>query len=390
MYNVINSERIPVKLWLDDLEGKAMEQALNLAKLPFAFHHVAIMPDGHCGYGMPIGGVLATFDVVIPNAVGVDIGCGMRAVRTSIKEYDAERLKKVKALIQERIPVGFNHHKDKQTWDKFQDAPELNIVQQELQSAQYQLGTLGGGNHFMEIQADLNGHVWLMLHSGSRNFGLKIANYYHNIAKDRCTRWYSEIPDPDLAFLPKDTPEYAEYMDAMLYALEFAEESRARMMIAMISAVTDVFPTAMFDDPIDVHHNYARYEHHFGKNVIVHRKGATSAQEDELGIIPGSQGTASYIVRGLGNPESFMSCSHGAGRCMGRKEAQRTLNLANEIKRLDDAGVIHDICTTQDLDEAAGSYKDIDAVMAHQTDLVRVVEVLKPLAVIKAKTKTNQ
>lgn len=384
MKQVITSERLPIKLWLDDIEAGAMEQVVNLARLPFAFHHIAIMPDAHQGYGMPIGGVMATTGTIVPNAVGVDIGCGMCAVRSTLGEYDTDRLKQVMGLIRDRIPVGFNHHKDKQEWTGFADAPDIPIIKQELQAAHYQLGTLGGGNHFLEIQRADDGRVWLMLHSGSRNFGLKIAKQYHDTARRFCELWFSQISDPELAFLPIETSDAKEYMAAMNFALRFALESRARMMAAMMQSLSDVFTGTTFEEPINVHHNYARFESHFGKNVIVHRKGATSARTGEAGIIPGSQGTASHIVRGLGNPESFTSCSHGAGRRMGRKQASRELSLEGEIKRLNDAGVIHGIRSVKDLDEAAGAYKDIGVVMANQADLVEIVTTLKPLAVVKA------
>jgi tRNA-splicing ligase RtcB len=383
---VITTERIPIKLWLDDIEDSAMEQVLNLAKLPFAYHHIAIMPDAHTGYGMPIGGVMATEGVVVPNAVGVDIGCGMCAVKSSleVKDADIDGLKKVMGLIRKRVPVGFDHHKDIQEWDGFKNAPDVPIIRQELQAASHQLGTLGGGNHFIEVQRSEDGYVCLMLHSGSRNFGLKIANAYHEKARNFCEMWFSQIPDPELSFLPIETSEAKEYMEAMNFALLFAFESRARMMAEVMCSLSEVFVGTTFGEIINVHHNYARYEAHYGKNVIVHRKGSTSARIGEAGIIPGSQGTASHIVRGLGNPESFTSCSHGAGRRMGRKQACRELSLEGEIKRLDDAGVIHGIRHQKDLDEAAGAYKDIGIVMANQADLVDIVTTLKPLAVIKA------
>lgn len=384
MEKVITSERIPVKLWLSDIEDGAMVQAVNLARLPFAFHHIAIMPDAHQGYGMPIGGVLATSRAVVPNAVGVDIGCGMCAVRTSLTEYYSDPLKVAMGEIRKRVPVGFNHHSEKQEWEGFSRAVDVPVVKKELQAAAYQIGTLGGGNHFMEIQYGDDGRVWLMLHSGSRNFGLKIANEFHAKAKALCEKFHSCIPDPDLAFLPLGTQEADDYLAAMDYALSFALESRLRMISAMKESIRVAFGAVEFEDPINVHHNYARMENHFGHNVMVHRKGATSAKAGELGLIPGSQGTASYVVRGLGNPESFQSCSHGAGRKMGRKQACRELSLADEVKRLDDMGVIHGIRSEKDLDEAAGAYKDIDLVMANQADLVEVVTKLRPLAVIKA------
>jgi tRNA-splicing ligase RtcB len=252
-----------------------------------------------------------------------------------------------------------------------------------LGKAKYQLGTLGGGNHFIEIQKGDDGYIWIMLHSGSRNFGLKIANVYHKKASALCSKWYSYLPDKDLAFLPIDTPEAKEYLEAMDYALSFAKENRYLMMNNIKTCFRDVISNIAYGDLTDVHHNYANMENHFGTNVMVHRKGATSAKLGEKGIIPGSQGTASYIVEGLGNPQSFMSCSHGAGRKMGRKQASRELNLKNEIEKLDAQGIIHSIRTKDDLDEASGAYKDIDVVMRNQEDLVKILVKLKPIAVIK-------
>jgi tRNA-splicing ligase RtcB len=361
-----------------------MAQALNLAKLPFAFHHIALMPDAHSGYGMPIGGVLATEGVVLPFCVGMDIGCGVRAVRTSLSETSPAGLQRVVDLIRERVPTGFAHHADKQGWVGFDEAPAIKAVLDELEPARYQLGTLGGGNHFMSLLRGGGGNVRLMVHSGSRNFGLKLANHYHALANQLCARWRSALPDPDLAFLPLDTAEGEEYMVAMRYAADFARESRGRIMLAMQRAVEEVFPGTSFEAGIDVMHNYARIERYFGHNVVVHRKGATSARLGELGIIPGSKGTNSYIVAGLGNPESFMSCSHGAGRKMGRKQAKLQLNLQDEIERLNSLGIIHNLRSAEGLDEAVGAYKDIEQVMADQADLVRVVEPLTPLASVMA------
>jgi tRNA-splicing ligase RtcB len=379
----VEGKRIPVKLWLDDIDDGAMQQAMNLSALPFAFHHIAIMADSHFGYGMPIGGVMTTEDVIVPNAVGVDIGCGMAIAETGFNTLDQETLKQIMAEIRKRIPVGFAHHPEKKRWAGFDGAPDIAVIQQELNAAHYQLGTLGGGNHFIEIQKGSDGAVWVMLHSGSRNFGLKIAREYHNKAKELCARWYSDLPTPDLSFLPLESPEGQEYFAAMEYALDFARENRLRMMEAIEESLEEITGRGFCGETFDIHHNYAVMEHHFGHNVIVHRKGAVKAYAGDQGIIPGSQGTASYIVKGLGNPESFMSSSHGAGRRLGRAAAQRELSLEDEKRKLDERGIIHSIRNVKDLDEAAGAYKDIDVVMANQEDLVEIVVRLKPLAVIK-------
>lgn len=389
--NVWKPERgIPIKSWCEDLEDGAKQQAENLSKHPSMFHHVALMPDCHQGYGMPIGGVIASEDV-IPNAVGVDIGCGMLAVQTDLQTAALSEgvLKQIMGQVREAIPVGFSHHKEKQPWDAWRNAPNLHIVQQELQKATYQLGTLGGGNHFIELQESTTGHLWLMIHSGSRNFGYKIAKHYNALAQELCTRYHSVVcpfvGEDGLAFLPHGSEEAEEYIEAMGYALAFAEENRSQMMIALTRIVTGVTGAGLLDS-INIHHNYAVMENHFGSNVWIHRKGATAARNGQLGIIPGSMGTSSYIVSGLGNCESFQSCSHGAGRCMGRKEASRTLAIEDCNKAME--GILfgrwgNDRKGNPDLGEAPQAYKDIDVVMAAQADLVEVVEKLRPLAVIK-------
>ena len=377
---ILISEKIPVKMWLNEIEVEAENQAKDLANLPFAFKHIAIMPDSHLGYGMPIGGVMATNQVIVPNAVGVDIGCGMMAVKTDLKEIAVEGLKEIMGKVRKSIPLGFNHHKEKQEWSGFDNAPDIEVIQKELNSSRYQIGTLGGGNHFIEIQKGNDGHIWLMIHSGSRNFGLKTATEYHNKAKKLCERWQSDIPNSDLSFLPMDTKAGKEYFKAMNYALEFAYANRDLMMTRFMSVVKEVTNGSELER-INIHHNYAALENHFGKNVLVHRKGATKATQGLIGIIPGSMGSKSYIVEGLGNPESFKSCSHGAGRRMGRKEAIRTLNLEEEQLKMKD--VIGKPRSQQDLEEAPGAYKDIIEVMANQTDLVKIKVELSPLAVIK-------
>ncbi len=396
MKYVIATEQKPIKLWLDDIEAGALAQAKNLANLPFVFRHIAIMPDSHQGYGMPIGGVMAAQGVVVPNAVGVDIGCGMCAVKTSLPGLDQNTLKKImggskefKGGIRACIPVGFNHHSKRQDESLMPsgvdfDDMRMPIVKREFYSALKQIGTLGGGNHFIEIQQGDDGFVWLMIHSGSRNLGFQVAHHYNDLAVALNEKWRIPVPKEwQLASLPLDTEEGQAYLDEMQYCVDFALASRSLMMERVKRCIAEVVGDVVFDDTINIAHNYAAMEHHFGTNVMIHRKGATKAYPGQFGIIPGSQGTASYIVQGKGAPESFMSCSHGAGRKMGRKQAQRELNLDVEKERLDALGVIHAIRTQNDLDEAAGAYKDISVVMENQADLVDIAVELRPLAVIK-------
>jgi len=389
MQKVISTENIPIKLWLDDAEEGAIKQALNLANLPFAFSHICLMPDTHQGYGMPIGGVLATNNVIIPNAVGVDIGCGMCAVKTNIEadSLEREQLTQIMAGIRELIPLGFKHHKERQDESLMPQGytlDEMKIVKREYAAALKQLGTLGGGNHFIELQRAGDGFLWIMVHSGSRNFGLQVAEYYNKIAKKLNAIYYSSVDaKADLAFLPFETDEAHAYYKEMRYCTEFALANRKLMMERIQEVVSAALTNIVYDPVINIAHNYAAWEKHFDTKVIVHRKGATSAKQGETGIIPGSQGTKSYIVEGLGNPDSFMSCSHGAGRVMSRKAAIRNLDLDEEKRKLDELGVIHSIRHKSDLEEASSAYKDISQVMALQGDLVKIVVELSPLAVVK-------
>ena len=380
----------PIKIWAKYVDTHAMKEIFNLSTLPFVFHHLAFMPDVHGGKGMPIGGVLATKSVVIPNAVGVDIGCGMCAVKTSLKVADipSEILRKqILRGIRKQIPLGFDHHKEAQDeayMPQGFDIDKMTVVKRQYVSATKQVGTLGGGNHFLELQKDTEGTLWVMIHSGSRNLGAQVGSFYNEKAKVLNKRWFSNVdPDIDMAFLPMQTDEAHAYWDEMNYCIEFALCNRKLMMERICQTIGDVYPDAQFEPMINIAHNYAVWENHFDENCIVHRKGATRAHVGEIGIIPGSQGSKSYIVEGLGNIDSFQSCSHGAGRAMSRTEAVRSLSLEAEVAKLEAQGIIHAIRGQKDLEEAAGAYKDIDEVMANQTDLVKIVTDLFPVAVIK-------
>ena len=388
MNQVIITERIPLKIWGTNIEESAMVQARNVANLPFAFKHIPIMADAHAGFGCPIGTVCATEGVVVPAIVGVDISCGVIAQETSIKHLGVAKIKTIMNDIRNAIPVGIKSHKDPQDGMPEIDEEEYKnpIILREWNKAKKSLGTLGGGNHFIELQYSTDGYLWIMIHSGSRNLGKQVADHYNKIAKEMNAKYFSTVEKGyDLAFLPLETWKAQCYLKEMEYCIKYAEANRVIMMNKVCEIIQNNVAMVSFTGKtfIHVNHNYARMEHHFGKNLLVHRKGATSAREGELGIIPGSQGTKSYIVRGKGNPESFMSCSHGAGRAMGRKQAQRNLNLEAEIRKLDDQGIIHGIRNEKDLDEAAGAYKDISIVMKNQEDLVEIVTELSSIGVIK-------
>lgn len=390
MIKTISTEKNPIKLWLEDIDHDTLQQAKNLANLPFLHHHVAIMPDAHVGYGMPIGGVAATKDVVIPNAVGVDIGCGICAAQTSLPHLEKTQLKKILKAIRQTVPLGFKHHKKAQQKNKMPKISgklteeELPVVSREYENSRMQLGTLGGGNHFIEMQRGDDGYIWLMIHSGSRNIGYQVANHYNRLAAKFNLAHGAKIPAKwQLDYLPMQSEAGQRYLQEMNYCVQFAAANRRTMMHKFKEIVQDFEPSVSFSPAFDVAHNYASLEHHFGQEVLVHRKGATRANKGETGIIPGSQGSTSYIVRGLGNKESFCSCSHGAGRRLGRKQAQRQLNLKDEVQRLEQQGILHAIRHKKDLDEATGAYKNITKVMDNQRDLVKIITTLKPLAVVK-------
>lgn len=397
----------PIKIWLENkeaLEDSCLEQANNLSKLPFIHKWVALMPDTHTGKGMPIGGVIATEKVIIPNAVGVDIGCGMSFVQTNL---EAKLLKDtmtgngtlVQAIIGDilrNIPVGFSHQKEKQpskvldeamaNVDKYQ-VPELIT---EIEKGYYQLGTLGGGNHFIELQEDEDGKLCIMLHTGSRHFGYKICNHFHNLARELNDKWFSSVPDHyRLAFLPVDTKEGKSYIDWMNLALDFAYENREHMMINIMNIVNQwskkhLNITPEYTMPINCHHNYAAIENHYDKNVWVHRKGAIRAGEGDLGIIPGAMGSYSYIVKGKGNPESFMSCSHGAGRRMSRKKAMESFTIENVVLDLREQNVVIGKRSKKDIaEESRFAYKDIDVVIKNELDLIEPIKKMKTIGVVK-------
>lgn len=379
--------------WCENPEEGAIIQARKIAEHPWLVGNVCLMPDTHEGYGMPIGGVVALENAICPNMVGVDIGCGMLAVKTSLTEITTDQLKAIlggskenKGGIRANIPLGFDHQKKDVEHPLF-NAPlwdETYVCKQELSSARRQLGTLGGGNHFIEIQRGDDGHIWFMIHSGSRNLGYKVAKYYNEKAVEMCRLWkHNDIVCNELAILPKGTDEFDAYLREMNLCLEFAYENRQMIAHVIKQEFRRVIPEVDFIDMINIHHNYASIEHHYGRDVWVHRKGATLARENTIGIIPGSQGTASYIVKGKGNEASLCSCSHGAGRKMSRKKAQENLSLEEEKRKMDEKGILHAIRGKSDLDEAAGAYKDIDVVMEEQKDLVDILVKLEPLAVVK-------
>lgn len=402
------SGNYPLKVWLKsekDLENTCMEQAGHLIQLPFLHKWVCLMPDTHAGMGMPIGGVIAAKNVIIPNAVGVDIGCGMAYTGTGIpvgvlKETMTGNGNLIQGMIGDilrNIPVGFAHHKTPMpSYTMDQAMEELSKYEKDkellgqLEAGYYQIGTLGGGNHFIELQEDDKGFLSVMIHSGSRHFGKSVCDYFHQKARALNSRWYSRVPDEyRLAFLPVDTEEGRAYLDWMNLSMAFARENREKMMLAVkavlekwIGKHTDL--TLEYKDEINCHHNYAALENHYGENVWVHRKGAVRARNGELTVIPGAMGSYSYVVMGLGNPESFCSSSHGAGRAYSRKGAMAAFTCEEVMVDLKDRGVILGKKSKRDVaEESRFAYKDIDEVMANQSDLVTPVKRLRTIGVVK-------
>ncbi len=393
--HVITENRVPVKIWTDEVDERSMEQLGNIAKMPFIHHHVAAMPDVHLGIGATIGSVIATHKAIIPAAVGVDIGCGMLACRLSITANDLDEvaLKKVFDQISRDVPVGRAQHQDKRA---LVDAampfePRLTVMLQKhpqlLKSfGQFskwinQMGSLGGGNHFIEVCLDEESRVWMMLHSGSRGIGNAMADYFIKLARQDMERWMINLPDRDLAYFPEGSEHFADYVEAVMWAQEYAARNRQCMADLVLAAMRKHLPPfEVTSEVVNCHHNYVDIEHHYGADVFVTRKGAIRAREGDLGIIPGSMGARSFIVQGKGNPESFCSCSHGAGRKMSRTQAEREFTEADLAQQTEgvvcrkDKGVI---------DEIPGAYKDIDQVMRNQSDLVDILHTLKQVVCVK-------
>ena len=390
-----------LRIWApeNEIEPQALAQLKNTASLPWVFHHVAAMPDVHWGMGATVGSVIAMKDAVSPAAVGVDIGCGMAAVRMDLTASDLpDSLADLRHEIERSIPVGFNWHNDvdeammnrhRSLWDSYEDLAPSARGGARFRRATQQMGTLGGGNHFIELCIDEDGAVWFMVHSGSRGVGNKLATYHISIAKSLAHN--DGLPDPDLSVFLAGTPEMAAYRNDLYWAQEYALQNRQEMIRTLSGVMLRAFPQLSmpgdestdhlaFDEPVMCHHNYVAEETHYGEKVFLTRKGAISADEGELGIIPGSMGTKSFIVKGLGCEESFRSASHGAGRRMSRNKAKKTFtldDLAAQTKGVE--------CRTDKdvLDEIPGAYKDIDKVMGYQADLVEILHELRPVLCVK-------
>lgn len=405
-YTVDSSQRTPIKMWTNGVpvEDQAAAQLRNVASLPFIHKHVAVMPDVHWGMGATVGSVIPTKGAIVPAAVGVDIGCGMIAQRTSLTASDLpDSLADMRSAIEAAVPHGRTDNggaNDRGAWgnlpddvaetllasglmDRFnsllKDRPKLS--RWTLERISRHVGTLGSGNHFVEVCLDEESRVWVMLHSGSRGIGNAIGTHFIEIAKKDMERWFINVPDKDLAYIPQGSEHFGAYWDALKLAQSYAALNRRVMMRNTLRALAGHVPAFTCDlEAINCHHNYVSREHHFGENVFVTRKGAVSAKSGELGIIPGSMGARSFIVRGKGNPESFCSCSHGAGRAMSRGAAKKRFTLADHeaatagVECRKDADVI---------DETPGAYKDIDAVMAAQSDLVSIEHTLKQVLCVK-------
>lgn len=383
-----------VKSWTKNVpfEDEAKKQLLNLAKMPFIHKWLAVMPDVHSGSGSTIGSVIPTVKAIIPASVGVDIGCGMMACKTSLKASDLpENLRMIRDNIELRIPVGLNVHDDvskkvESVWEKLDSGfKKINETYSKIDNHKKitQLGTLGNGNHFVELCLDENENVWAMLHSGSRGIGHAIGRYFIEKAKKEMKLWHIQLPDSNLAYLPEGSQYFKDYVFAVNWAQEYAKINRVLMMDAVMDALRldpKIPEFTILDEAINCHHNYVELEHHYGRNVYVTRKGAVRARKGDLGIIPGSMGAKSFIVEGLGNEESFNSCSHGAGRVMSRTEAKEVISLDDHINATRGVECRKDIDV---IDESPKAYKNIDDVMKAQDDLVKIKHTLKQIVCIK-------
>ena len=393
---------VPVKMWTKGVpvEDEARKQLANAARLPVVFKHIAAMPDVHLGIGATIGSVIPTIRAIIPAAVGVDIGCGMMAAKTTLRTEDLpDNLATLRSAIEKAVPHGSapkSRGRDPGAWDtppelvdqkwatlvtEFEALCELHPRLEKTNNRKH-LGTLGTGNHFIEVCLDEVGFVWLMLHSGSRGVGNAIGNHFIELAKKDAELHQRNLPDKDLAYFEEGAQYFGDYVRAVSWAQKFAMSNREVMMANLIATVRKVItkPFEAHVEAVNCHHNYVQKEHHFGEDVFVTRKGAVSARRGEMGIIPGSMGARSFIVRGLGNPESFESCSHGAGRVMSRTKAKKMFTIADQIKATEGVECRKDADV---IDEIPMAYKDIDAVMAAQNDLVEVVHTLKQVVCVK-------
>lgn len=374
-----------IKAWIEGVpvEEGALNQASLLAGLPFVHKHVALMPDVHAGKGSTVGSVFATHGAIVPAAVGVDIGCGMLAVQTSLTLEDLpDNLSAIRDDIEKQIPLGPGGSRNSSHPYSQLVVPDYPLDDREKLKARLQMGTLGSGNHFIELCFDESGFIWIMLHSGSRGIGNILGTRFISLAKRDMERYYINLPDSDLAYIPEGSPHYEPYIKAVEWAQRYAEYNRLAMRDDLIGILREHFPQMQVfsSQAVNCHHNYVTMENHFGKNVWLTRKGAVRAREGELGIIPGSMGAKSYIVRGKGNKDSFCSCSHGAGRVMSRSAARKTFSLEDHLR--DTAGVE---CRKdlEVIDETPKAYKDIDAVMEAQKDLVEIVHTLKQVLCVK-------
>lgn len=391
---VMGDARIPIKLWIPsaDVEPDAIKQLRNVANLPISHKHVAVMPDCHVGYGATVGTVMVTKDAICPSAVGVDIACGMSAVQTDLDpDKVIAHLEEIVHSIRRSIPVSFHENREltKEVGDWMEDdincgkIMTFNHHKGLYEKACHQLGSLGGGNHFIELCLGEDRRVWVMLHSGSRHAGLRIANHHIKIAKELMQRYHIGLPDPYLAYLPQGEAEFDEYWRDLQWAQSYAKANRVEMMRRIMKDLSYAVNDKKWIESsfsVDCHHNYASREHHFDQNVIVVRKGAIRAGESDFGIIPGSMGSKSYIVKGKGDPQSFMSCSHGAGRKMSRKRAKQEFTV--EDLKAQTEGIL---CSKDAsvLDEIPAAYKSLDEVMKNQEDLVTPIHTLRQLACIK-------